>query len=414
MRIRELKLIRYGKFTDRHLTFPRKPRDIHVVVGPNEAGKSTVRNAIGDWLFGIPSRTPLAFLHPMPELRIGGALERTRPDDTAEETLTFERAKGNKNTLRSVQDTVLADTVLQPWLGGMQLSTFHRMYALDHSTLVEGGAGILSAADDVGRLLFQSAAGIDGLGDVLEKLQAEADVLWAPRKSGARVYYQALEAYDAAGTRAKQATLRARDWKSQHETLSAMAQALEAARLRDRETRLQLSQLERIRRVRPLLQALDAAQTHGDQGGLSDGVPLLPENAAVMLREAAHTLAVAQADMQRLDAEIAALRVQIDSTQVDGNLLSLAGDITALNEQRLQYRNHQADILKRSEELCAYWMRVQELAGSLGWQNASEDAVRERLPAAPLRARLMQLLRGRDTHAQQFRGAQAALVEREQ
>ena len=67
MRIRELKLIRYGKFTDRTLALPPCARDIHLIVGPNEAGKSTVRTAIGDWLYGIPARTPRAFLHPMPD-----------------------------------------------------------------------------------------------------------------------------------------------------------------------------------------------------------------------------------------------------------------------------------------------------------------------------------------------------------
>ena len=66
MRIHQLNLIRYGKFTDRPIELPLGEQDIHLIVGPNEAGKSTVRTAIGDWLFGIPARTPLAFLHPMP------------------------------------------------------------------------------------------------------------------------------------------------------------------------------------------------------------------------------------------------------------------------------------------------------------------------------------------------------------
>ena len=88
MRIRELKLIRYGKFTDRTLDLPQRARDIHLIVGPNEAGKSTVRTAIGDWLFGIPMRTPLAFLHPMPELRIGGVIETPGAEG---EQLAFDR-----------------------------------------------------------------------------------------------------------------------------------------------------------------------------------------------------------------------------------------------------------------------------------------------------------------------------------
>ncbi|MBK9684947.1 MAG: AAA family ATPase [Betaproteobacteria bacterium] len=96
MRIRELKLIRYGKFTDRSLALPLSDRDIHLIVGPNEAGKSTVRTAIGDWLFGIPMRTPLAFLHPMPELRVGGIVERLPYGETVGQQLAFHRTKGNR------------------------------------------------------------------------------------------------------------------------------------------------------------------------------------------------------------------------------------------------------------------------------------------------------------------------------
>jgi uncharacterized protein YhaN len=157
MRIRELKLIRYGKFTDRFLELPFRERDIHLIVGPNEAGKSTVRTAIGDWLFGIPMRTPLAFLHPMPDLRIGGVIERRSAGSAKAELLAFDRTKGNRNTLRTPADEPLPDGVLQSWLGSLQAQAFNRMYALDHTTLVEGSAGILSASDDIGRMLFQSA-----------------------------------------------------------------------------------------------------------------------------------------------------------------------------------------------------------------------------------------------------------------
>ena len=109
MRIRELNLIRYGKFTDRRVELPFGGQDIHVIVGPNEAGKSTVRSAIGDWLFGIPMRTPLAFLHPMPELRIGGSIERVESGDGAKSSLTIERTNGNKNNLRTNQDALMVD-----------------------------------------------------------------------------------------------------------------------------------------------------------------------------------------------------------------------------------------------------------------------------------------------------------------
>jgi len=414
MRIRELKLIRYGKFTDRHLSLPQQARDIHLIVGPNEAGKSTVRSAIGDWLFGIPARTSLGFLHPMSELRIGGVLERMATGTTAQDQLAYDRTKGNKSTVRSPEDAVLPDAVLQPWLGGMQLQAFTRMYALDHSTLVEGGAGILQASDDVGRLLFQSAAGIEGLADVLQKLEAEADSLWGTRKAGHRVYHQAHEAYEAAGTQFKQAVLKTKDWKAQHDALLATEQALTDARQRDRDTRLQLNQLERIRRVRPMLQALDAAHAQKEALGLADAVPLLPENAATIIRETSQAMALAQADSQRLEQEASTLRPQLEDIQVDQTLLTLAADITDLDERRLQYRGHRADIFKRTEEIQTHWTRVQELASGLDWTTDTEETVRKRLPAATTRNRLVSLLKERGTLNQQLRSAQSALADREQ
>lgn len=414
MRIRELKLIRYGKFTDRTVALPPGQRDIHLIVGPNEAGKSTFRTAIGDWLFGIPMRTPLAFLHPMPELRVGGILERLAAGETAAQQLAFDRTKGNKNTLRTADDANLQEAALQPWLGGLQAQAFNRMYALDHTTLVEGGAGILSASDDIGRLLFQSAAGIEHLGDALQQLQAEADALWAPRKSSTRTYYQALDAYDAATAEFKNATLRTKDWKAQHDALIAMETALAAARRRDVDVRQQLSRLERIRRVRPVLLALDAARSQRDALLSAGDIPLLAENAGRVLSAARQEMVLVAADLQRLQLDIERTRVDLGATQVDQTVLSLAADITELNERRLQFRAHRTDMVKRSEEIRMEWLRVQELASDLGWASEAEDAVRQRLPAAPVRSRLVRLLKDRVAVSQDLRSAQSNFAERQQ
>lgn len=410
MRIRELQLIRYGKFTDRTLTLPHRARDIHLIVGPNEAGKSTLRTAIGDWLFGIPMRTPLAFLHPMPELRIGGVIERPG----AGEQLAFDRIKANKNTLRTPADEHLPDTVLQPWLGSLQAQAFNRMYALDHTTLVEGGAGILSASDDIGRMLFQSAAGIEHLGEALQKIQAEADALWAPRKSGARAYYQALEAYDAAHAEFKRAALRTKDWKAQHDALAFTQTKLADAKARDLALRQQLSRLERIRRVRPLLLALDSVRARRDALLAAGDVPLLDDNAAEVFRSATHEIAVADAQIVRLQRDIAEARAALQETVVDRNMLSLEADITELNERRLQFRAHRTDIVKRAEEIRLEWVRVQELAAGLGWSSDSEEAVRQRVPAAPVRARLMALIKDRVALEQALKTHRANLADRRQ
>ena len=52
MRLARLDLDRYGRFTDVHLSLPHGESDFHVIYGPNEAGKSTTRNALAESLVG--------------------------------------------------------------------------------------------------------------------------------------------------------------------------------------------------------------------------------------------------------------------------------------------------------------------------------------------------------------------------
>ena len=61
MRLERLDLTRYGRFTDVRLQFPTPApggTDLHVIFGPNEAGKSTMFSAWLDFLYGMPSQSP--------------------------------------------------------------------------------------------------------------------------------------------------------------------------------------------------------------------------------------------------------------------------------------------------------------------------------------------------------------------
>ncbi|MCO5104821.1 MAG: AAA family ATPase [Burkholderiaceae bacterium] len=418
MRINDFRLIRYGKFTDRSLQLPvpgsADSADIHLIVGPNEAGKSTLRQAIGDWLFGFPTRSPMAFLHPMPELRLGGTLQSTPERAGGPARLAFERTKGNKDTLRTPDDRVLPANALVSWLANLQREAYERMYGMDHDRLVAGGADILAASDDIGRLLFQSAAAMEHLGEALQSLEREAEALWAPRKAGSRLYYQARDEFESAGKELKQHLLRAKDWKAQHEAMEATAAQLEAARQQHQALAQQASRFERIRRVAPLLQALDAARRQRNELLAQGAVALLGEDAAALLAQARHDLALLQADLRRLAQESEQLQIELAAVPIDRELLKRAAEITELNERRLQFRAHPADLAKRTQEVHARWERVQELARALGWGAETEDAVRQRLPVAAVRSRLARLLRQRGGIDQDLRQARSQLAERGQ
>lgn len=414
MRIRELRLLRYGKFTDRLLTLPHAPQDIHLVVGANEAGKSTMRRALSDWLFGFPMRsTGMDFLHPMQDLRLGGIIEdntasREEPSsgqDTATggtkekgpsngqiRSLNFERRKGQKNTLRTPADEPLPDSTLHEWLGSLQADEFRRMYALDHATLVEGSESILQASDDIGRMLFQAAAGIEHLGDALKTLQQEADSLWAPRKSGNRVFYQQQDAYEEARRTLGQTQLRTRDWKESHDALTDVQHQLEEARSKHAEIQQHIHRLERIRRVQPLLRDAEAARQRQEALQASGMPPLLPDNARQIFEQASQQGAKVQANMAYLQAELNELDQALAAVTLDTSVLARADEITRLDEARVQCHDHPARLQRHQEKLQTLQARVKALAAELGWPAEDEAAMARRLPAPAWRERTAELI----------------------
>ena len=415
MRIRELRLLRYGKFTDRLLALPHAPQDIHLVVGANEAGKSTMRRALSDWLFGFPMRsTGMDFLHPMQDLRLGGIIEdntasREEPSsgqDTATgstktkassdeqiRSLNFERRKGQKNTLRTPADEPLPDSTLHEWLGSLQTDEFRRMYALDHATLVEGSESILQASDDIGRMLFQAAAGIEHLGDALKTLQQEADSLWAPRKSGNRVFYQQQDAYEDARRTLGQAQLRTRDWKESHDALMDVQHQLEEARSKHAEIQQHIHRLERIRRVQPLLRDAEAARQRQEALQASGMPPLLPDNARQIFEQASRQGALVQAEMTRLQTALNELDQALAAITLDTPVLARADEITRLDEARVQCHDHPARLQRHQEKLQTLQARVKALAAELGWPAEDEAAVAHRLLPPAWRERTAELIR---------------------
>ena len=108
MRFDRLDILRYGALADRSLAF-RPDARLHIVYGPNEAGKSSALAAISDLLFGFPERTPYGFRSDAASLRIGASIS-----SRGGACLEFRRRKGRKGTLLAASDpeTSLPDDAL--------------------------------------------------------------------------------------------------------------------------------------------------------------------------------------------------------------------------------------------------------------------------------------------------------------
>lgn len=399
MRFNRLDLIKYGKFSDRSVEFPVAKQDFHLIVGPNEAGKSTLRSAIIDLLFGIPTRSAHSFLHPLNELRLGASISNLSGN------LEFQRAKALKQTLRSPQDMVLSDNALTPFLGTADRSFFDQMFGLDHTRLVSGGNSILSAENDVGQILFQSAAGVASLGKIRDALFAEADELWASRKSNNRAYYIAADQLEKATDALRDATVRTKVWVEANSKVESLQTALNSERDRHQQLQSQRSSLERIRRLAPFLISL--RENENKLAELGEIIEL-PIDAATTLATAERELAIAQQRLDLRNAEVKKISEDLEIIEVDEPALQIAADIGNLDKQRLQYSAYEHDIENRKTEIATLWQDVCRACSQLGWTPDSKEVIAQHLPSLLVRRELSRLLRERGALFQTLRAAEQA------
>lgn len=167
MRLRRLRLSRYGIFSDHEIDFGEwreDAPDLHFVHGPNETGKSTALAAFLDLIFGIETRSSYGFRHGLPNLRIDAEVE------IRGEARRFARIKRQKNTLLDAKGHPVDDDAISGVLGGMDRGAYRAMFSLDDHSLEEGGEEILKSEGRLGPLLFAAGAGLEKVSETLDRL----------------------------------------------------------------------------------------------------------------------------------------------------------------------------------------------------------------------------------------------------
>ena len=257
MRIDRLDLVRYGAFSDRTVDFGPAPAegtpDLHVVFGPNEAGKSTLFAAWLDLLFGFEG-DGYAFDHGKSALEVRAALSLS---------------SGKRRIARAGALAPPAEDAdaLAAALGSLGRGDYATMFSLDTDELETGGRAILSSEGRLGELLFSAGSGLARMGDVLAGVRADAEAIYKYRGSTSEVA-GLIKEMKALDERIQETTTLARDHERLIEERDAAKDALDradaayaAARASraDAERMLQALQTEDERR-----EAKDALERLGD------------------------------------------------------------------------------------------------------------------------------------------------------
>jgi len=291
MRFRRLSLDAYGPFTGTTLDLSAGGGNgLHLVYGPNEAGKSSALRAIIELLFGMPQITQAAHLHPSSALRLSAILERDG------EQLGFARRKKRKDSLSTLDDRPLEEARLARLLNGLDAASFERLFGLDHERLQAGAEETLNGKGDVGEALFDAGASGRSVHQVKLTLAKEADELFKDRGQNPKLN-RLLGVYAEQKKRAKDSLHSPEKYEEQQAGVrekrrEAEARRAELARLR--------AQKEHVSKLRSVLSSVVERDRKSAQRAALGEVPSLRRALGAERERLTALLLEAERDVRRL------------------------------------------------------------------------------------------------------------------
>lgn len=371
MRFRELTLDRFGAIEASTLTFADHC-GLTVVYGANEAGKSTSLAAVGDFLFGVPQHSPHVSLFGVDALRIGATLVKADG-----EVLSLRRRKGRVRTLTTADGDAVEDTMLGSVLGGTTRDRFETLFGLDHQRLRTGGAQLLSAQGDIGRLIVEAGGGLKGLMERLERIDEELDRLFDTRRSERRAFYRALDAFTDADRAVKAGLVSVEAYVRAKQVVEDAEVDLKAVTEAEASLTAEISRLGRLIRVAPVLRTLDQARAQLVEierlGDLPATFDADVDTSQTERGRAAAALLEAEARHQDLETRMAGL-------VADPRIIARETDIRDIAERAIHVAKAREDRDNRLNDLDDSNQQLDSLRARLGLSVDTDLA--ERLPSA--------------------------------
>jgi uncharacterized protein YhaN len=390
MRLTALSLRNYGNFADTNLEFDPAPGRINLVLAPNGAGKSVLRAAFGDLLFGIGAQTPMGFRHGYPGMQI-----LARGIGAGGEPVEFSRRKGRTNTLLGADEQPLNPAALTRLLGSADRGLLERLFALDTARLREGGQGLLASGGALAEALLQAAGGFRSAKALKKDLEDERDKLAPRHKRGKTPFYAARDRLNASRQTLKDQLVKPDAWRQREAALAEAIRQRDQAQQEMGDTTRAIRRLERARSTRPLLARHDGAMAWLDA---HPQAPYLPPDLSAKLAQARHAVQQ-QADLLRNAQRICAdLREQARAIAVDQAVLRQADAIAALQEAAGAAEKARRDLPAIEAECRALEARIGEGLLGLGLPGDAAGAA-TLLPSIPLIGKARRLAEAQMRHA---------------
>ena len=389
MKLLRLDLLAFGPLQGTTIELASEAPCLHLVYGPNEAGKSTALRALHGFFYGIPEATPDAHRFRASELRVAALLQDARGRE-----LYVVRRKGRKQTLAAADGTPLAGADASWITAGMPEAQFRSMFALSYDTLEQGADELLGSAGELGQSLFSAGTGGVGAHAVLESLRQEADALYRPRGRTQRLN-AALTAFEDAKRSVREQSIRAEAFAEQQRSIEAAEEDASRLQLQRQQLMAERVRFERARRVLPLL--AKRAELRRQRAELGE-VAALPGSATEDRRLLERARRDASLRIEHVDGEIAKLEEARAALAVNDAWLEPVNQVqlSELRDRLLQYRRAQRTLPVRRDALSRAQGELHAMLERLGLQVefAQIDSLRV---SRPLEAKIREYARRGET-----------------
>jgi len=339
MRLKYLDLRAFGPFTDQILEFNSEEPGLHIIFGPNEAGKSSSLRALKALLYGFDQQTPDNFLHNYNQLLVGGCLENSSGQE-----IFFQRRKKRIGDVIDEDGNPLDSGILAPFLHGIEPEIFESLYGIDHDALVKGGREILDQKGEVGQALFAAGAGISSLREVIDQLEKDGADLFKPAGQLPEIN-KAVKRFRELQKEARAASLSSRDWKDHQKALqNAVADRTGLEKERDDKNK-ELHRLERLKQAVPELALMKSRQEQLKNLGT---VNSLPPDFAERYRQVSREMREAGQQLQKDTDRQVKLEARHKAISLNKGLLNQAERVDDFHQRLGEFRKGQKDRPERN------------------------------------------------------------------
>jgi uncharacterized protein YhaN len=404
MRIERIEIDGFGRFHEQ-----RWPLDagLTVLVGANEAGKTTLLNALRALLFGFEAtRDGRTWYPPLGGGRRGGRLvlqAATGERWTVERH--GERGGGGALAVRAPNGNQGGQETLDRLLHGADKDLFTNIFAFGLGELQTFSS--LSAEGVRGRI-YGAGAGLGGSSaiDLERRIRQQLDGSFLPRGSQ-RPLNQLLARIEELRREIADLSRQPEEHATAHRERQELQRRADALRAEARETRERLIRLSHLRDAGPI--AAELAERTAELAAGDATLDDLAEDAVPVLDRRLAELAEAEAVLATMDEQLTEGRRERDAITEDLAVLGAADEIGAVTEARARRTSGAA----RRRDLLAAVQRQEsalgeQLARAGGWEEARLVRLDDSIPSVEStrehEARLAEA-RARRTEAEQRRRA---------